>query len=284
MHRHLFSALFVFLPLLGSAESAREITQRHQRAALSDLKAYLAAQPDAPDRSIALDNILELQNELGETGASLEILRMRYDELVKQTPVSLEQLLPGAIQPMLALLVEMGDSEQGMAFLDRVRKDLAAHEDYEDLKPLLDHFEGEFNKPGVGKKMELAGKLFGSGEDFDLAQLKGGYVLIDFWATWCGPCVAEIPNVKKAYEQYRGKGFEVVGISLDDDQEALRKFITREGLSYRMIYDADEKHGFAQKYGITSIPSIFLLDREGKIIATGLRGGALEKKLAELMP
>ena len=284
MHRHLFRAVFAILPLLGSAESAREITERHQRAALADLKAYLAAQPEAPDRSIALDNILELQNDLGETGASLEMLRVRYDELVKQTPLPLDQLLPGVIQPMLALLVETGDNNQGAAFLERLRKDLAAHPDFNDLKPMLDHFQGEFNKPGVGKKMEIAGTLFGSGEAFDLSRLKGSYVLVDFWATWCGPCVAEIPNVKRAYETFKGKGFEVLGISLDDDEDALKTFIADKGLTYKMIHDAAENHGFAQKFGITSIPSIFLLDREGNIIATGLRGEALEKKLAELMP
>ena len=284
MIRLLLPACLLLAPGFAAAESAREITERHQRAALSELKAYLSSQPDAPDKSIALDNIIELQNALGESAASMELLQMRYDELVKQKPIPMEQLFPNAIQPMLALLVETGDADKGMAFLDRMRTDLAGHEDFEEIKPLLDHFQGEFSRPGVGKRLEMAGKIFGSGAAFDLASLKGKYVLVDFWATWCGPCVAEIPNVKKAFEAYKDKGFEVVGVSLDDDADALKKFIADEGLTYSMILDGEDGHGFAQKYGIFSIPTIFLLDREGVIIATGLRGDALEKKLKELIP
>ena len=284
MIRLLLPACLLLVSGLAAAESAKEITERHQRAALADLKAYLSAQPEAPDKSIALDNIIELQNALGESAASMELLQMRYDELVKQKPIPMEQLFPNAIQPMLALFVESGDAEKGKAFLDRMRTDLAGHEDFEELKPLFEHFQGEFSKPGVGKRLEMAGKVFGSGAAFDIASLKGKYVLVDFWATWCGPCVAEIPNVKKVYQAYKDKGFEVVGVSLDDDEDALKKFVADEGLTYPMILDGEEGHGFAQKYGIFSIPSIFLLDRDGVIIATGLRGDALEKKLKELIP
>jgi len=121
-----------------------------------------------------------------------------------------------------------------------------------------------------------------NGEEISLSSFKGKYVLIDFWASWCKPCRMENPNVVKAYAAYNAKGFEIVGISVDQDKDAWAKAIEEDGLTWTQLI-ADEASGVAQKYAIQGIPSTFLLDKEGKIIAKNLRGTALEEKLAELL-
>ena len=120
------------------------------------------------------------------------------------------------------------------------------------------------------------------GKEVALSSFKGKYVLVDFWASWCKPCRMENPNVVKAYASYNAKGFEVVSISVDQDKAAWAKAIEEDGLTWTQLI-ADEASGVAQKYAIQSIPSTFLLDKEGKIIAKNLRGSALEEKLAELL-
>lgn len=103
---------------------------------------------------------------------------------------------------------------------------------------------------------------------------KGKIVLIDFWATWCGPCIGELPNVLATYEKHHGKGFEIIGVSLDRDETKLTSFLKEKKITWQQVFDNEGK--IATKYGVASIPSTYLLDREGKILETDLRGEALE--------
>ncbi len=123
------------------------------------------------------------------------------------------------------------------------------------------------------------------GKPFSIAQYKGKVVLVDFWATWCGPCVAELPNVLKAYEDYHGKGFEIVGISLDSDEQKMRAFIKERKMAWSQYFDGkgwDNK--LAVQYGVHAIPATYLLDREGKVIGRDLRGDDLTKAVAKALP
>lgn len=123
------------------------------------------------------------------------------------------------------------------------------------------------------------------GQPLSLDRYKGKIVLIDFWATWCGPCVRELPNVLAAYEKFHGKGFEIVGISLDKDRAKLDAFIQDNKMTWRQYFDGlGWGNKLAKTYGVNSIPATYLLDREGKIIAKDLRGEALEQELAKLLP
>ena len=114
------------------------------------------------------------------------------------------------------------------------------------------------------------------GKTVSLADYRGKLVLLDFWATWCGPCIAELPNVKEVYEKYHDKGFEIIAISLDTDEAALRKFIREHQLPWRQTFDgAGWKTPLVQQYGIRGIPAQFLIDREGRVISVKARGERL---------
>jgi thiol-disulfide isomerase/thioredoxin len=116
------------------------------------------------------------------------------------------------------------------------------------------------------------------GKAVSLDQFRGKVLLLDFWATWCGPCVAELPNVVAAYGKYHGKGFEVVGISLDqpDSRDKLIKFTQDNKMPWQQIYDGKYwEASNATAYGVSGIPFTVLVGRDGKIAAVDARGNAL---------
>ena len=121
------------------------------------------------------------------------------------------------------------------------------------------------------------------GELLSLSDLRGQVLLVDFWASWCGPCRKENPNVVRLYQQYKDKGFEILGVSLDSKRDRWLQAIEQDGLTWPHVSDLQGwKNAAAQLYGVSSIPHTVLLDAEGRIIARNLRGRALEQKLAEI--
>lgn len=121
------------------------------------------------------------------------------------------------------------------------------------------------------------------GKPLNISQYKGQYVFIDFWASWCHPCRAEMPNVRKAYEKYKEKGFSVLGLSIDENDESWKKAVQQDGMPWPQIIDLkDRSKSVSGYYGIQGIPSNLLVDPNGKIIAIDLRGDMLHQKLAEV--
>ncbi len=117
-----------------------------------------------------------------------------------------------------------------------------------------------------------------------LHDLKGKYVLVDFWASWCGPCRGENPNVVAAFNKYKDKGFTVFGVSFDQNKDKWMQAIAADKLAWTQVSDLKGWGNEAGKiYGITSIPQNILLDKEGKIVAKNLRGADLDAKLAEII-
>jgi len=123
-----------------------------------------------------------------------------------------------------------------------------------------------------------------TGQPLSIANYKGKVVLIDFWATWCGPCVGELPNVLKTYEKHHGQGFEIIGISLDQDENKLTSFTKEKNMTWQQFFDGKVwQNKLAVKYGIQAIPATYLLDGEGKIIGKNLRGEALEEAVSKAL-
>ncbi|MFN7811332.1 MAG: TlpA family protein disulfide reductase [Planctomycetia bacterium] len=135
-----------------------------------------------------------------------------------------------------------------------------------------------------GKPLRLAGTQF-DGTEFDRKPLAGKVVLVDFWATWCRPCVAEIPNLLALREKYGPHGFEVVGISLDDDRDDVEAFLAERKLPWPLLYSGKgTRDPLAVHYGIRSIPQLFVVGRDGNVLSIDARGEKLEALLAEQFP
>jgi thiol-disulfide isomerase/thioredoxin len=122
------------------------------------------------------------------------------------------------------------------------------------------------------------------GSSVDLSKMRGNVVLVDFWATWCPPCRGEVPNVVAVYKKYHDKGFEIVGVSLDQDKDALLAFTKQNGMVWPQYFDGKGwDNEVSSKFGIQSIPAMWLIGKDGKIITENARedlAGQVEKALA----
>ena len=139
-------------------------------------------------------------------------------------------------------------------------------------------------KPSDGKLAPDINMADTSGKPFALSMLRGKYVLVDFWASWCGPCRGENPNVVKAYNKFKNKNFTILGVSLDKDKASWVKAINDDKLTWHHISDLKHWNSAAVAlYGFDGIPYNVLVNPEGQIVGSNLRGDALEMKLGELI-
>jgi thiol-disulfide isomerase/thioredoxin len=174
-------------------------------------------------------------------------------------------------------------AEKEMASLveiaDRLSKARPTHPQVQQFVNNLQRLQG-VNEGAMAPEINLATP---AGPTLALSSLRGKYVLIDFWASWCGPCRRENPNVVKTYATYKDKGFEIFGVSLDQNREAWLKAIETDKLVWKHVSDLQYWNSAgAQAYQVNSIPQTFLVDPTGRIIAKGLRGAALDNYLAKL--
>ena len=217
-----------------------------------------------------------------------------------------------AVPPFLETVKQLLDAEDaGSMTLNRIREAgnymeilqniEAARQIYTLLGPAYqDHPNKELASQAAEsrdnglRRVDLVGKPFvvegvrPDGAPFDWTPYQGKVVLVDFWASWCRPCLEEFPNIAKQYQAYRDKGFEVVGVNLDDDAAECERFLSSQGLPWTTVRTADPNaKGFdnplAVRCGIEAIPFMLLLNKEGIVVATHTRGEELGQRLAELL-
>lgn len=226
-------------------------------------------------------------------------LYQKYGKVSKAEQLALEQQLQDIKKQKRSVVDRYIEEHSESAYSLSLVTDRASMGSYRDI-------QGIYEKLGKNNKATPAGKRLADrlivlkrsdigqpmlnftqndteGKPVDFASFKGKYVLVDFWASWCGPCRAENPNVLKAYQTYKEKNFTVVGISLDDKSENWKKAIKDDGMPWTQLSDLKGwKNEVSQYYGINGIPSTLLVDPQGNIIAKDLRGEILNKKLQEI--
>jgi thiol-disulfide isomerase/thioredoxin len=268
-------------PAYDSLEALMKDMQQKQSAALEE---YVKGHADAADieRARAVLVMALLGSE--EFAKALPFLRERYAALLlKKEDMNLRTDFAMVVDPLFASIQRVEGKDKAKAFIGSVRKDFEMHKDAEQIGKFLVRMEKQLNRPAAGEAFTLKFTSL-DGKEVDLAKMKDKVVLVDFWATWCGPCRNELPFVKEAYKKYHDKGFEIVGISLDQERAKLDDFLKKEEIPWAQYFTGDGwETDLAQQHGITSIPATFLVGKDGKVAATDLRGKKLEEKVAELL-
>ena len=208
-----------------------------------------------PDDWNIVRMLTEIQEALGNTAAAEQVFKKTQSVYEKQ-------------------LEQDKDDRNALSGLANIHEKLGNIELASEYKVKADPSLGWVGQvlPDFSAAVDLDGK------PISLADYRGKVVLLDFWAVWCGPCLGEIPRIKAVYEKYHDKGFEVIGVSLDEDAAALREFIKEKDMPWRQILDGQRWAGhLVQQYGVRSIPAPFLIDREGKVISVKARGSLLDE-------
>ena len=284
MKRTLLS-LSLLATLSGSAlaETALEIATGFDQQKITALKAYLEKNPTAADKDRALSMIVTAHLGMGDFAPVPDLLTQRYEAREKGTEADLDLIIGEILQPMVESSIVSKQRDKAKAFITKFKADFASHPDADQILQVVDQIGAELFLPGVGDEMEIAFTDL-AGKEVNLAKMTDKVVLVDFWATWCGPCVAEMPNVIAAYDKYKAKGFEVIGVSLDEDKAALEKFVVDNKMTWSQYFDGKGwENELAQHFGISGIPATFLIGKGGKIIASNLRGEDLEAAIEKAL-
>jgi thiol-disulfide isomerase/thioredoxin len=283
MKKALTSLIILSAFSTAQAQKALEITSGFENQKIAALEAYLTENPEAQDRDTALAMLVGANMTIGKFEPLPDLLTRRYDAQPKGLEADLQVIVQEIARPLIEASMVSNQRDKAKAFITRVKADLADHPQSAQVSQFLDQVGGDLYLPGVGDEMKIAFTDL-HGKEIDLEKMKDKVILVDFWATWCGPCIAEMPNVTAAYETYKDKGFEVVGISLDEDKAAVGKFIADNKMPWPQFVDGKGwENELAQRFGIRSIPATFLVGKGGRIVASNLRGPDLEASIEKAL-
>jgi peroxiredoxin len=295
-----------------AATSVAAIQAKHDRALIRDLTLYLRDTPKAEDRDQAY---AALFNKAIEHDWFLETddLAQQYQKSDPDGPVkALAQIIQimaraqagryeEALERYKQLMQGLGQSDQeefAASFTDTLADSAIAAGEFAVARQVYATLLSRFSEsPNLRQKIEAEIKRLDkvgrqaprlAAEDINRQTIRfdayqGKYVLIDFWATWCAPCIGELPRLQQAYNAYHRAGFEIIGVSLDESKTAVVDFVKARNLPWPMIHNASSTADVVEAFGVGSIPATYLIDPEGKIVRLDLRGKALEQTLARLI-
>lgn len=218
-------------------------------------------------------NMEEMENIKAEFMAKQKI----NNDAIKKQIWSMDNSIAGV------LAIQFLNQEEEYAFLDSLAQKYGEEIPNSSYVIDLQNQVNSLRKLAIGSLAPEISLPNPEGEIVKLSSFRGSYVLVDFWAGWCGPCRRENPNVVKMYEKYHEKGFDILSVSLDRDKQSWLQAIQQDGLNWTHVSDLKYFNSeAAQLYQINSIPATYLIGPDGKIIAKNLRGSALEAKLEEI--
>jgi peroxiredoxin len=296
----------------SSLASVADIQAAHDRALIRDLTEYLRRNSKAEDLDqaymVIFDKVIQ-HDWFGDYEPEAKHYLASYPEgavrSLAQIVATMARAQAGQFPQALALFQELMrglgqvDQEEFAAnFADSLASTATAAGEYGVARQVFETLLSRYGESPtlrqkvranlarldkVGQPAPAVAVTDLKGNALRVEDLRGKYVLLDFWATWCAPCVAELPRVQAAYAKYRDAGFEVVGVSLDETKSAVIDFVKARHIPWRQIHNASSGGDLVEAYGVDSIPATFLIDPHGVITRLDLRGPALEQALSQLI-